>query len=422
MTCHEQEEKVKLSLSASLVLTAVFISNIGNGMNTITVGRALYDKTGNVLAFGIVIIIQYFINSLMYIFSGTLVDRHSPKLVCILADVVRGIFICIASFFVLSQQGQWWIFVSVIVINIITPFYNSATFALAPVIAPGPTLIRYNTLFVALLQAGQLIGTALVGFILEYFHVSVSFGLDGLSYLLSAIVIGMAYIPRVDIKLPECHRFWLNDLYNDWREIRCCLRLNTALFLHIILCAGDFLAVNFINLSYVPMVTLWYGNNNYWLSIFDGSFAIGAILATFIAPRIMKYRDVRVVTALCLGLEALFFACLSAVHIPYVTIIAMLGLGISNASSIIILMTYLQRRIVGPIKGRIAAIRQLIISLFTVALIPFISYAYSFSVNGGLLLSGVVCFVFSGSLFMFSRQRFFGYALLEDKDISSFSS
>lgn len=51
--------KLKLaSSSVYLYLLGTFVSNLGDGIFTLIISKILYDKTGSVSAFGLVLIIQ----------------------------------------------------------------------------------------------------------------------------------------------------------------------------------------------------------------------------------------------------------------------------------------------------------------------------------------------------------------------------
>src|SRR3712207_4624091 len=116
---------------ARWTLASVFITNIGNGMHTLAVGKLLYDQTGSIVAFGGVIIAEYIINFLVQILAGPLVDRNQPKAVITLTDLSRGLFILLASLMIsLSYDLYGWVFATVLVINIGKPFYRSATFSI----------------------------------------------------------------------------------------------------------------------------------------------------------------------------------------------------------------------------------------------------------------------------------------------------
>jgi MFS family permease len=394
------------------MLTSVLITNIGNGMHTIAVGKLLYDQTGSAAAFGFVIVVEYIINFLMQLSAGSLVDRGKPKQVCVYTDIVRGLFICLASFMVFSTYGYLWILAVVLVLHTGTPFYRAATFAIGPAVAPGDLLTRYNGLNSTFVQIGQLLGAASVGFIIQFFGTDVAFAMNGVSFILAGLAVWVATIPPIEAKTSSSDHSWVTNFIDDWSEIWRLLRSNLALSWHIVLCGGDVLAVSLINLSLVPLVSERFGNNSYWLSAFDSSFAIGAMAAAIFAPKVIARLDLRNMAGLGIGAQGLLYAILSFLYNPYIVMLVMVAIGAMNACSLIILWTHLQRRSQGPIKGRISGVLQLTLSFLAAILIPLVARAHEVSLTYGLLAAGAICATFSVLIFILSRRRFFGAALL----------
>jgi MFS transporter, DHA3 family, macrolide efflux protein len=408
-----RQKKIQLPTAARWMLTSILITNVGNGMHTLTIGKLLYDRTGSAAAFGIVIIVEYVTNFLFNILAGSVVDRGDPKTMCVRTDFIRGAFICFASLMVASAYAQWWVLASVIVINVAKPFYRSATFSIGPAIASSEELLtKYNALSYSFLQIGQLLGVALVGPIMQYFGTGISFGLNGFSYLIAGFAVWVARVPPIERKGSGDKHSLVKELLDDWKEMGTLLRSNLALGCHIVVSIGDYIAVILVNLALVPIVDQWYGGNALWLSALDGSFAIGAIMAAGFASTVM--RKLRARNAACVGLggQAVLFALLSAEWNPYLAMVVMIGIGAMSGFSLTIFISTLQRRIRGPIKGRIASIRDLTTTVFAVALIPIVTDIQGLSLERGLLTSAIVCVVFSIVTFILGRSRVLGDSLL----------
>jgi MFS transporter, DHA3 family, macrolide efflux protein len=199
-----------------------------------------------------------------------------------------------------------------------------------------------------------------------------------------------------------------------WREIFSLLRANRSLLLHILLCCGDFLAVNFINIFLVPLVEQRYHGNSYWLSAFDGGFAVGAMLSFLVMERALRRFGVRRLAWIGIGAQGLFFLLLAGLFNPYATVLVMLGFGLCNAISLTLFLSQLQKRSQRTMKGRIASTRHLLLSLQAGLFIPIVGQAQSRSLAAGMLAAGLICAAFSLAVFVLSRRRFFGAALLEE--------
>jgi MFS family permease len=403
-----------LPVEGRWLLIGTLITNIGDGMHTITVGKLFYDKTGSVLAFGFVIIIEYIINFLLQFIAGTVSDQRSPRTISMVCDLLRGGFIILASLLINTSSFYRWVLLSIGVINIAKPFYRAATFALTPLVIPDEQLIRYNSILSSLLQAGQLIGVALVGPILFHFGTAAAFLCNGISFVISGLCIMMVRRGRPATGQAAAVAPFRGAFIAGWREIFSLLRANRSLLLHILLCCGDFLAVNFINIFLVPLVEQRYHGNSYWLSAFDGGFAVGAMLSFLVLERALRRYGVRRLAWIGIGAQGLFFLILAGLFNPYATVLVMLGFGLCNAMSLTLFLSQLQKRSQRTMKGRIASTRHLLLSLQAGMFIPIVGQAQSRSLAAGMLAAGLICAAFSLAVFILSRPRFFGAALLEE--------
>ncbi|HYF63110.1 MAG TPA: MFS transporter [Herpetosiphonaceae bacterium] len=396
------------------LLLGTLITNIGDGMHTITVGKLFYDKTGSVLAFGFVIVIEYVINFLLQFIAGTISDQRSPKTISMVCDLLRGSFIILASLLINTSYVYLGVLLSIGAINIAKPFYRAATFALTPLVIPDDRLIRYNSILSSMLQAGQLLGVALVGPILFHFGTGAAFLCNGLSFVISGLCIMAARVGRPAAGQGAAAEPIRRAFFTGWREIFGLLKANRPLLLHIVLCCGDFLAVNFINIFLVPLVEQRYGGNSYWLSAFDGAFAVGAMLSFLVVERVLRRHSVRQVAWIGTACQAAFFLALSGLRNPYATTLVMAGFGLSNTISLTLFLSQLQKRAQRTMKGRIASTRYLVLSLQAGLFIPIVGQAQARSLAAGLLAAGLICAAFSLAVFVLSRPRFFGGALLEE--------
>lgn len=380
-------------------------------MHTLTVGKLFYDRTGSALAFGIVIIAEYAISFLLQIVAGPFVDRGSPKLTSVYADLIRGLFILTASFMLSSPSMVWWVIASIIVMDIAKPFYVSATFAIGPALVPDELLVRYNSRSAGLMQMGQLLGVALVGPIIQNYSINVPFALNGFSFLFAAFAVWIVKIGPIERKTDAHPDSRLKGFIGDWKEIGMILRSNWSLSWHILLCAGDFLVVSWVNLSLVPLVNN-FGGNTYWLSVFDGCFAIGAMIAAVFAGRVTNRLEIRNAAVLGIAGETILFLCLSIARSPFLVAGIMIAMGAFNAYSATIFYSYLQRRSRGPIKGRVSAVRYLMLSILAGISLPLTSLVQNASLQESFWVIAVICAGFSILTFILGRQRVFGNLLL----------
>ncbi|SHI68972.1 Na+/melibiose symporter [Clostridium cavendishii DSM 21758] len=404
-----------------LILIATLITNIGNGMHTIAVSKLLYDKTGTAMAFGGVLILDNVISFIFQFISGSVVDRINTKKVSIICDLIRGVVIIFVGIMVnYSHNGIYFLIVSLVVVNVVNPFYRSANFKLVPMlIEDSSKLLKINGIAGVLFQTGQLLGVALVAPILYFFNPGLALIIDGLTFMFSAIMTSFIIIKVSKNIVAESNikANVSNKLYNDWKEIFCVLKNEKSLIAHISLSSGDYLSVSFINLLLVPMVTQWYNNNSFCISLFDGSFAIGAISSVYLLYKIYDRMGIEMSSWIGLLTQGIIFFIIMINRNTIITILMMFSLGMFNAFSISVFQTSLQLRVDTAIKGRISSLRNIIVYTLSLILIPIITKIMDYSLSIGIIIVAIIVSFYGLLSVIISKSKLFGENYLQSNNI-----
>jgi MFS transporter len=395
------------------LLAGTFVTTIGNAMQTLTVGKLLYDRTGSIGAFGSVLILEQVITFVMQLVAGPWVDRGDPRRSCVQVEMVRGVVVC-ASGVMLMVSGHpiAWILVMTLVIRVAQPFYRAATFALGPAAVPAEALTRFNGLSNVCLQAGQLLGVAIAGPILLYAGAPTAFFVNGASFVFSGLTVVMIAMPPVAIRKAAAHGTPWQQMLGGWREIGGLLRQEAGLAWHLLLSSADNIGVLLFNLALVPLVAARFGGNPTWLSIVDGAYAVGAIASVAVVEGMSLRWGPRATVIAGIGGQGACFALLCAVPLAWVSLPLAFGIGAFNTISWTVVMTTLQLRARGPVKGRIATVRNLITAVISITLVPVITRLQGASLDGALLASGAVCFAFALVAIVIGRAGALGSQLL----------
>jgi MFS family permease len=403
------DKLIHLPREVKLIMLATLITNIGNGMYTIAVSKLVYDKTQSAMAFGGVLILQYIVMFSLQFLSGSIVDRNNPKTVSIICDLISGFLVLSSGLMVLfTDIGLIFLFIVVVLLNVVSPFFSSANFALLPTIVKDKSqLLQINSMVTTLFQAGQLLGCALVAPIIYFFNPSTALIVDGITFFLSAVFVSLARIIHVEVKKDTNKNVAMN-LINDWKEIARAMKRDRSFTAHLFMASGDYLSINFFNLMLVPMVTLWYKNNSFYISLYDGGFAIGAMSLVVFVISLSKKIGINNSAFIGLLVQAILFALLILSRNPLITLLIMLAFGAFNAFSVSIFNSNLQQRCNGPIKGRVSSIKNFIISCFSIILIPFISRLHDISIIYGLAASGGIILAYSLISYILGRKFVFG--------------
>lgn len=407
-------DRVKLPPAAQWLLGATLVTTIGNAMHTLTVGKLLFDKTGSAAAFGGLIIFEQVVAFLLQFIAGPWVDRGNPKRTCVQVELIRGFAICLASVMVARQQNVYlWVMLMTLVIRVAQPFYKAAMFAIGPSAIPAEALSRFNGYTNICLQAGQLLGVALAGLVLQLAGPPVAFMINGLTFVFSALSVAVIALPKAEIALGSAQSgsLW-RQLLAGWSEIFALLRREAGLVWHLGLCALDVMAVNLFNLALVPIVAHRYAGSSYWLAVVDGAFAVGAIASAPAVELLERRLGQRGAAILGLGGQAVGFALLALDKPVWLTLINAFVIGAANTVSWTVLTTTLQIRSRGPVKGRIATVRSLVTAVLTAVLVPIVAKLEAVSLAAMLLTSGGICLLFVLVALVAGSPRLLGNALL----------
>lgn len=407
----------KCPYAIRLIAIATFISNIGNGMNLIAISKLAYDQTKSAVIFGGVIVVQYVVMFLVQFFSGAIVDKNNPKKIIIVSDIIRGILVLSSGCLCLvSKYGLGFLAVSILIINIVNPFFNAGNFCIIPkVVDDKEMLLKTNGIITTLFQAGQLCGSASVAVIIYFTSPAVALIIDGLTFFMSAtifLLVPFKYEENREnsakISIPQIIR----EIFHDWKNMGKCIKKEKTAIFHLFFASGDYLAVNFFNVMLVPLVANFYNDNSFTISLYDCGFAIGSMLSVFFIELIVHKFKQNNAMPLGIIMQAIVLFILS-LKIHFIFAFGLIIVyGISNALSITIYSSNLQSRCEENIVGKVNSIKCLIVSVLTIVLVPIVSQMYDKSIQFGLLGSSGILLIYGVLAIILSRKFAYGEELL----------
>lgn len=362
-------------------------------MYTLAVGKILYDKTGATSSFAFILILETILAFSTQMFASSVSDRGKAKQSAFIADFIRGFGVTACGISALMGYPIGIVFATFI-INLLKPFYRTATFKMGPMIAEGQNLARYNGRVSACSQMGQLIGAGVSGIIITFFSAYLAIILNGVSYIISAICIGISNIPNQNIFEKEEFSikkiigvFNVRELYVEWNDLIKYVVKTPILLWLLILCTTDFIIASFVNISYAPLLQI-SNSANWWISVWDCAYAIGAILGALIYGRLKNFNNPVNIISTCVLIEGLALIGLDF-HSAIVATVSMFVVGITNIISFCSFNYSLQNISIKGFHGRISGIKQLFIAVSTTIIVPMIS----FSLNYSILIATTVIFV-----------------------------
>ncbi|GBF04732.1 major facilitator superfamily MFS_1 [Deinococcus aerius] len=382
------------AVPARRLLVSTLVTNLGNGMNTLVVGKLLYDRTGSAASFGGVIVAEFLTALALQLFAGSLTDRFPPRRSLYLAELLRGLVIlaCALAVLVPALTVPAVLF-AVLTINVGKAFYRAAVFAYTAQLVPQEQLAHFNAQNNALFQTGQLLGLALAAPLIQFLGTPAAFAFNGLSFVASALLVGVpgaaAEAARDDGAAPT-----RPNVLADWAAFVGRLRDNRLLLALIVLACGDFLSVALMNLHLVPLVDRTYGGQVVLLSLFDGALALGSLALLFVLGKRISTLDTVTFGAMGLFVQALCVFLMSRGFPPLLNAAVMVVSGAGTALSLAMFATSLQRHSLGGEKGKTTSARIMVTSVLALAVIPVATALMHRSIEWSLLF-------FSGTLATF---------------------
>lgn len=352
-------------------LAGSMLFNLASGCFTITLGQALFEKSGSVSAFTGVVVIEYVVPILLGAVAGSMADRVNPAVVCAVASIVPALALM---GYLVAPAGLVVMGIAIgLIVNLVRPFYRAGIFAVGPRSLHPTDLPRYNMRWTVSVQAGQIVGGAVAGAFLWAAGPKWAFFAAATAYALAAYALASArsLVSSTDDGDDGTKDGWISVLREALESPWSVLSL--------LLLGVDFLTIAAFNVALAPLVHQLYGNES-WLGILDVCFAVGAIAAPALWGRYSSRVSGRgAVTSgfatqilgfatIALGLESGGLLGQSAVPLGAV----LLGLGVAVSSSQQV--SILQVGAKSTTLGRIGALRQGVIGLTTAMTLPVIGH------------------------------------------------
>ena len=170
--------------------TAMLISLFGTGMNFAGVTWYVLGATHSTVKVSLVVILVTLPGLVVPPFGGVLIDRVDRRYLGITIDSARAVIVLGTA--ALAYAGHlvlWELYSMVLLLGVGFAVYWSTTNALVQELVPRESLVAANATVLIAVQGGMTAAGALVGFIYEHSGLAGILGIDGTTYLISAICL-----------------------------------------------------------------------------------------------------------------------------------------------------------------------------------------------------------------------------------------
>jgi MFS transporter, DHA3 family, macrolide efflux protein len=183
----------------SRLIAARFVSVFGDQAHTITNMWLVQQLTGSALAMATVFVANTIPRILFSLAGGVSVDRFDRKRILILSDLLRALCVSILGLLVLAERAQMWHIVTVSAFNgAVGAFFGPAVSAIVPAVVERDELQKANAVSGMSLRLASILGSAGGGLIVSAIGAGGAYLVDASTFLVSALVILAAAIPRLD--------------------------------------------------------------------------------------------------------------------------------------------------------------------------------------------------------------------------------
>ena len=206
-----EQQRTPVSLGAYLRLVrtnvnfrrlwlAQIVSEIGDWFYTLAIYTLLLQLTGKASSVGLALILQVLPLTFVSPTAGVVNDRVSRKRVMIVADLVRMVIVT-SMLLVRSRSMVWLIYPLLFCETIMVAFFEPARSAVIPNITAKEDVIVANALASSTWSINLTIGATLGGLIAVLLGRDAVFVINGLSFLVSALLIARMHFNEPHSKL-----------------------------------------------------------------------------------------------------------------------------------------------------------------------------------------------------------------------------
>ncbi|PPA71011.1 MFS transporter [Jeotgalibacillus proteolyticus] len=174
---------------------AGLINGIGSRFSQVAIFTLLFQLTGSGMAIGIVLAIRMLPFLFFAPIGGMLADKYSVKKMLIVIDAFR-VFVVLAFLFVRGPEDVWIIYTASFLLACGEALYAPARISTIPSLVKRERLLSINAIEQAMVGLVLVVGASAGGVISDLLGLSAPFLLNGLTFLLSAVILSSLHLPE----------------------------------------------------------------------------------------------------------------------------------------------------------------------------------------------------------------------------------
>ncbi len=386
------------------------ISLLGDQFTLIALPWLALQLTGDALAMGTVLALAGIPRALFMLVGGALTDRFSPRAVMLVSNILRLVFVVVFATLILSGSIQMWmVYIFALAFGTADAFFFPAQRAIVPQLVSKERLQTGNAIIQGTARLSMFAGPMLAGVLIALLAGSgsqsaiagetapdirglgIAFGIDALTFLLSAITLWMMTLRKPEGEETEAGQnesvlasIW-EGLVNMWNDAP--LR---GFF--VIVFAVHLFATGPVIVGIPVLADIRFAEGAAAFGVIMSAFGGGNFLGILLAGALPKPTPQRLGVVLLLVVGSIGFGLAGLGFAPSTAVAALTALAIGIAEGYIMIMftTWLQNRTPLRMLGRMMSL----LTFASVGLIPI-----STALSGALIeLNSTGLFVGAGAL------------------------
>jgi MFS family permease len=333
------------------MLVAQGLSSLGTSMSTIALAFMVFDITGSVLHMGGIMAASTLPLVATVWIGGAFLDRYSARSIMVLADAVRAVLIFSVPF--LAQRAIGAIYIVAALMGVFTGVFNPAQIKIIGEVVEPRLRIKANSYLGVARDGAELIGYLAGGVLVTYVGYTLAFGVDALSYAISAaLLVGLprglvqpGAAPRIRVLVAESPAV----LGRLWRHPGLRTNLLLAVF-------GVAAVMTHIPNSYGLALEV-FDRGATGLATLEVFVAVGLILGGLLYSRLRLSGDKNAYVFYALVSMAVCLVAISFSEQFWLSITLMGLVGVASVGLVVPSITLVQEVPASGDKGRIIALR-----------------------------------------------------------------
>ena len=168
--------------------SAQVVSEIGDWFYTLAIYNLLLQLTGEASSVALALVLQVLPQTFIGPMSGVVNDRLRRKRVMIATDLARVVIVA-AMLLVRTREMVWLLYPLLLLETLMAAFFEPARSSVIPNIVPREEIVLANTLSSTTWSLNLVLGASIGGVVAALFGRNWVFGLNSLSFLISAMLI-----------------------------------------------------------------------------------------------------------------------------------------------------------------------------------------------------------------------------------------